>query len=73
MNEIKEKEKETVVDVDTSIIKYQVNLLPNKGHFKNQLVGSVPYWFCSWMKIYFLCHSHKLSFKITVSSTNLCY
>ena len=43
MNEIKEKEKETVVDVDTSIIKYQVNLLPNKGHFKNQLVGSVPY------------------------------
>lgn len=43
MNEIKEKEKKTVVDVDTSIIKYQVNLLPNKGHFKSQLVGSVPY------------------------------
>lgn len=43
MNGIKKKEKETVVDVDTSIIKYQVNLLPNKGHFKNQLVGSVPY------------------------------
>lgn len=40
---LKKKKEKTVVDVDTSIIKYQVNLLPNKGHFKSQLVGSVPY------------------------------
>ena len=40
---LKKKKKKTVVDIDTSIIKYQVNLLPNKGHFKSQLVGSVTY------------------------------
>ena len=40
---LKKKKKKTVGDIDTSIIKYQVNLLPNKGHFKSQLVGSVPY------------------------------